>query len=168
MYRMKKKHNGISIIEFTIVSTVLLICLFGVIELSRFVFSLQMLNEMTRKAARMATVCEIDQGAVIPGLPSITSIAPTDYEPSMLKIDYLDATGTSVYSGVGTITNEEFLRIKFVRAKVEDFSFGFTLLSNLLGDNVNVPAFETILPSESLGIYRPDGDGNEIVGPNCL
>ncbi|MFC0173480.1 TadE family protein [Vibrio comitans] len=163
-----KKQNGISVIEFSIVSTVLLICLFGVLELSKFVFSLQMLNEMTRKAARMATVCEIDQGSVIPGLNSIISIAPTDYEPSMLKIDYLDDTGVTIYSGTGTITNEDFLEIKFVRAKVENFSFGFTLLSSLLGDNVGIPAFETILPSESLGIYRPDGDGNEIAGPSCL
>ncbi|CAM3179211.1 TadE/TadG family type IV pilus assembly protein [Vibrio rarus] len=159
--------KGLSIIEFTIVSTVLLLLLFGILELSRFVFSLQMLNEVTRKAARLAAVCEVEQGSVIPSLSSITSVAPDGYKENMLKIDYLDQQGNVIYSGTGAITNDEFLDIKFIRAKIEGFNFGFSLLPSLLTDSVSIPSFETILPAESLGIYRPESDGSVPSSPNC-
>ncbi|OBT06581.1 hypothetical protein A9264_08385 [Vibrio sp. UCD-FRSSP16_10] len=167
--KLKRGEKGLSIIEFTMVSTVLLMAIFAVFELARFVFSLQMLNEVTRTAARLATVCSVTEAKTsgIPSLSTIQSIAPSGYEPEMLKIDYLNGSGVVVYSGSGTITNDEFLEIKFVRAKIEDFSYAFSLLVNVFGSNTSVSDFETILPSESLGIYRPLSDDSVPASPNC-
>ncbi|MEZ9974779.1 hypothetical protein BCS96_02340 [Vibrio breoganii] len=161
------RQNGLAIIEFTVVSAVLLIVLFGIIEIARFVFSLQMLNEVTRRGARLATVCYVDQATKIPDLTSIKALAPYGYEKEMLKIDYLDDEGNVLYSGTGTISNDTFLDIRFVRARIVDFSYAFSLLKNILGDSISMPSFETILPSESLGIYRPLGDDTVPTSPNC-
>ncbi|CAM3995665.1 TadE family protein [Vibrio neonatus] len=159
-----KKNRGLAVIEFTIVSTVLLIALFAIMEFARFVFSLQMLNEVTRKSARLASVCYVTEQGNIPSLASITAVAPSGYEPSMLSIDYLDGSGqlvdTAIFnSGSATVeqVDEQFEKIRFVRTKIENFSFGFSLLSSLLG-SVVTPNFETIVPAESLGIYRPIGE----------
>ncbi|PMM11524.1 hypothetical protein BCT61_06595 [Vibrio breoganii] len=172
-----RRNNGLAVIEFTIVATVLLLVLFGIMELARFVFSLQMLNEVTRKAARLASVCYVTEAdtSKIPSSIVITSIAPADYQPAMLKIDYLDIDGqtvdSSIFNSGATVSqiDEEFVKIRFVRAKIENFSFGFSLLSGLLG-SVGTPSFETTVPAESLGIYRPIGESETAPtgSPDCL
>ncbi|PMG94437.1 TadE/TadG family type IV pilus assembly protein [Vibrio breoganii] len=163
-----KKQKGLAVVEFTIVSTVLFIAMFGIIELSRFVFSLQMLNEVTRKSARLATVCLVTEVSQIVNSSSIAAIAPSGFQPEMLKIDYLNDSGDVLYSGTGSISNDTFKDISFVRVRAENFSYTVSLLTSILGDVINMPNFETILPSESLGIYRPLADGTVPSNPNCL
>ncbi|MFA0676813.1 TadE/TadG family type IV pilus assembly protein, partial [Vibrio sp. 10N.222.51.A6] len=54
-----KKHSGLAIIEFTIVSWLVFLLIFLILALGAYVFSLQIVNEATRKAARLATVCYV-------------------------------------------------------------------------------------------------------------
>ncbi|MEZ9945640.1 TadE/TadG family type IV pilus assembly protein [Vibrio breoganii] len=165
-----KKQGGLAVLEFTIVSTVLFIALFAIIELSRLVFSLQMLNEVTRKSARLATVCLVTEVDKITSASSVTGIAPSGFRSEMLKVDYLSSEGVVLYSGTGAISDETFKDIAFVRARVEDFSYTLSLLTSILGSAVEMPSFETILPSESLGIYRPLTDEPDSApdNPDCL
>ena len=55
---MKKlrKQQGITIVEFTLVASTLLLLVFAILELGYFTFNLQALNDLTRRAARIATV----------------------------------------------------------------------------------------------------------------
>lgn len=48
---------GITIVEFTVVASSLLLLVFAILELGYFTFNLQALNDLTRRAARIATVC---------------------------------------------------------------------------------------------------------------
>lgn len=173
MIKISKRtnENGLAILEFTIVSTVLLILLFGIFELARFVFSLQMLNEITRKAARLATVCYIADQTDIPSMDVITRISPSDYDESVnLVIEYLDASGEPIpstdiakfkdASSTSAVLDPIFTEIRYVRARIDNLNYSFSFLSGIFGDSVSAPAFSTTLPAESLGIYRPAGSGS--------
>ncbi|MEZ9631273.1 hypothetical protein BCT86_13810 [Vibrio breoganii] len=156
-----RNQKGLAIIEFTIVSSVFLILLFGIIEIGRFLFSLQMLNEITRKAARLGAVCYIvDVNSS--GVGRLTSQntdsfgstlnSPIDLSTLQLDVVYLDPAGTVVTSPK---TDSGFESIRYVQAKISGFSYSFSLLGSLFGTLTNIDAFETTLPIESLGIYRP-------------
>ncbi|MFS1865893.1 TadE family protein [Vibrio breoganii] len=160
----KKKQSGLAVVEFTIVATFFLVFLFAIFEFGRFLFSLQMLNEVTRKAARLASVCYIVDKQKLGDLDlgDIYSRAPIDLSNLTLSIDYLNDSGTEVtiatYTGEDqnfTVDDDEFENVRYVRARIEGFSYAFGALTQILGANTASPPFETILPRESLGVYRP-------------
>ncbi|GEA51788.1 hypothetical protein VIN01S_25920 [Vibrio inusitatus NBRC 102082] len=163
MFAKPSSHSqkGVAVLEFTIVSTVFLILLFGIIEIGRFLFSLQMLNEITRKAARLGAVCyivDVDSS----GIGRLTSQntdsfgstlnSPIDLSTLQLDVVYLDPAGSVVTTPK---SDDGFDSIRYVQAKISGFSYSFSLLGSLFGTLTNVDAFETTLPIESLGIYRP-------------
>ncbi|HDM8039841.1 TPA: pilus assembly protein [Vibrio fluvialis] len=59
---MKRKgtQQGVTIIEFTVVSAATLLLIFAILEAGYFVFSMQSLNDLTRRTARIAAVCQVD------------------------------------------------------------------------------------------------------------
>ncbi len=148
-----KKQKGLSVIEFTIVSTALLLIIFSVIEVGRYMYSLQVINDITRVAARLAVVCRVEDQADIPGL-AVPSYAPGGLQATDIVIDYLDESGNLV---TGTLTDDDvFSTISYVRARVVDFNYQYTGLLrfiNLTG-LLPVPEFETIRPRENLGHHR--------------
>lgn len=147
------KQRGLAVIEFTIVSSVLLLLLFGIIEIGRFLFSLQMLNDITRKAARLATVCFIvDDSTLNTKDFGSTFNSPIDLSTLTLDIDYLNESGSAVSNPT---TESGFGSVRYVRARISGFSYSFSTLAGLFGTLTNIDAFETTLPSESLGVYRP-------------
>ncbi|MEZ8991090.1 TadE/TadG family type IV pilus assembly protein [Vibrio breoganii] len=167
-----KKENGLSIVEFTVVSSVILVLLFGVIELSRFVFSLQLMNEVTRKAARLAAVCYVDNSTDIAGMDAISSIASNDLSSSLV-IEYLDGDGNVLDMSIFDSSTDSatldvvFKQIRFVRARIDNFQFDFSLLARIFGTSVLAPTYQTTIPAESLGIYRPIGEDDDIPTGNC-
>ncbi|OAJ92476.1 TadE/TadG family type IV pilus assembly protein [Vibrio bivalvicida] len=154
-----KRQTGISVIEFTIISTALMLVIFSVIEVGRYVYSLQVINDVTRIAARLAVVCRVEDRNDIPAL-SIPTYAPGGLTAANVVVDYLDESGNVV---VGTLTDDDvFSTIRYVRARVVDFNYQYTgLLSfvNLTG-LLAVPEFETIRPRENLGHHRTSDGTN--------
>ncbi|WP_391089206.1 TadE/TadG family type IV pilus assembly protein [Vibrio sp. NH-UV-68] len=154
-----RKQQGVTIIEFTLIATTLMLIIFSVIEVGRYVYSLQTINEIARVAARLATVCRVEDRNDIPAL-AIPDYAPGGLSVDNIVIDYLDESGNVV---TGTLTDDDvFSTIRYVRARVVNFSYQFTgLLSfiNLTG-LLEVPEFETIRPRENLGHHRRS-DGTE-------
>jgi Flp pilus assembly protein TadG len=145
------KNNGLAVVEFTMISTALLIIFFGIFEVGRYVYSIQMLNEATRRAARLASVCYMDNNTDIAGMTTITNIIPSGFSSSALTIEYLDASGTPVANPTSSVES-----IRFVRAKMDTSKTSYTfvnVLTALSGSSV-VPKFETTLPAESLGVLR--------------
>ncbi|KLN62733.1 TadE/TadG family type IV pilus assembly protein [Vibrio sp. VPAP30] len=154
-----KKQKGVSVIEFTIVSTALLLILFSVIEIGRYVYSLQTINDITRVAARLATVCRVEDQNDIPAL-AIPDYAPGGLTAENIVIDYLDESGSVIN---GTLTDDDvFSTIRYVRARVVDFEYQFTGLLSFVNFTglLAVPEFETIRPRENLGHHRRS-DGTE-------
>ena len=88
MNSYREHQSGLAIVEFTVVSSALLLMLFGIISFGYYMFSLQMVNEITRKAARLASVCYVTDSADINTLV-IDSNAPSDFTTSHLVIEYL-------------------------------------------------------------------------------
>ncbi|WP_170960524.1 TadE/TadG family type IV pilus assembly protein [Vibrio kanaloae] len=164
MKRLNGRTKGLAIIEFTIVSSFMFLLIFLILSLGVYVFSLQMVSEGTRKAARLATVCYVlDRdniaGMVVDDLPLI------GFTSTNLEVAYLDASGAEVTSDF----EANFGTIKFVRARAT--GYGIQLISNLsfLGTNgfLAAPAFETILPAESLGVVRPETETSTNIWNRC-
>ena len=156
-YKGRKQKKGIAVVEFTIVSTVLLLLILSVASIGYYMYSLQTLNNMTRKAARLAAVCNISTASQTGIITSvIDENAPSDFEQKHLVIEYLDSSSTL------TTTFDE---IRYVRARITDYNYQFTAVLSFLGDSglVETPEFETTLPAENLGVIRPnknDADGS--------
>lgn len=159
--------KGVTQVEFLMIALAVLLVIFAIIEFALYFFSAQMANEVTRRAARLATVCYIADRDDIPSLPSLTNIYPPGFEPEDLTISYLDINGEEVdVSGFfatppasDSELNTTFGQIKFVRAEA-DYTFRFLVLSLLIDAVGTTPSFITILPAESLGVRRPES-GNE-------
>lgn len=157
--RSYKKQKGITLAELTIVSSSVLLLIFAILELGVFVFNMQLLNDLTRRTARIATVCQVDDAH----LEQILNLALSEKEPvkftkDNLLIEYLNQDG-------GTISDPDadFESIYYVRSKVVNFTYGFTGILNFLGEKgiINIPPFQTVLSAESLGIERPDDEGEK-------
>ncbi|KJY85012.1 pilus assembly protein CpaE [Vibrio galatheae] len=153
---MKKSEKGVTVIEFTLISTALLLIIFSIIEVGRYVYSLQVINDVTRVAARLAVVCRVEDQNDISALV-IPDYAPGGLTAANIVVDYLDDSGNVV---IGTLTDDAvFSTISYVRARVVNFNYQYTgLLSfvNLTG-LLAVPEFETIRPRENLGHHRTSG-----------
>ncbi|MDH5896251.1 TadE family protein [Vibrio splendidus] len=153
--KLIKKQNGLAIIEFTIVSWLIFLLIFLIVALGAYVFSLQIVNEATRKAARLATVCYVLDRDNIAGVV-VEDIPILGFSDSNLEVAYLDSSGAEITSDL----EANLSAIKFVRARAT--GYGIQLISNLsfLGTDgfLAAPAFETILPSENLGVIRANSN----------
>ncbi|MEZ8610102.1 TadE/TadG family type IV pilus assembly protein [Vibrio sp. 10N.247.311.14] len=164
MIRLKRRTKGLAIIEFTLVSSLIFLLLFLILALGAYIFSLQMVSEATRKAARLATVCYVLDRDNIAGMV-VDDIPLVGFTNANLEVAYLDASGVEVASDF----EANFGDIKFVRARAT--GYGIQLISNLsfLGNNgfLAAPAFETILPAESLGVVRPQTETSPNIWNRC-
>lgn len=167
MMRLKKKQTGVTQVEFSIIALTVLLVLFSILEFAVYFYSIQMVNEITRRAARLATVCFVSDRDDITQLDSMTTLYPFGFAAENVEISYLDENGNTVdVSGflsappADTSTlNTQFEQIEYVRARAINYTFEFVVLSTLLNLIGNTPAFETILPAESLGVLRPSSTG---------
>ena len=165
MKRLICKQRGVTQLEFSLIALAVILVLFLIVEFAIYFFSVQMVNEVTRRAARLATVCYIADRDDIPNLPAISDLYPSGFSASNLQIDYLDDNGAAVnVSGFlstppadQATLNSQFVQIKYVRARAVNYTFQFFVLAALINAVGSTPAFETILPAESLGILRPEG-----------
>ena len=164
MKRLNRRIKGLAIIEFTIVSGFVFLLLFLILALGAYVFSLQMVSEATRKAARLATVCYVLDRDNIAGMV-VDDIPLVGFTNANLEVAYLDASGVEIASDF----EANFGDIKFVRARAT--GYGIQLISNLsfLGNNgfLAAPGFETILPAESLGVVRPETETSTNIWNRC-
>lgn len=158
--------KGLAVVEFTVVSSALFVLLLGIISFGYYMFTLQMVNEITRKAARLASVCYVTDTTDIATLV-IDSNAPSSFGANHLVIEYLDASGGTVSGDLED--DDNFTSIKFVRARVDGFNYQFISLFNYLGNSglVSIPSFETTLPAESLGVIRPNKNNANGTKTDC-
>ena len=154
MSKWRVKQKGLTQVEFTLVALSLLLVIFAIMEFSLYFYSVQMSNEVTRRAARLATVCYIADRDDIPKLPTVANLYPPGFTEENLKISYLDRDGNDDFFSDPTLSeNEKFKKIRYVEAKA-DYTFQFSVLSLLINAIGATPEFRTILPAESLGVQR--------------
>jgi Flp pilus assembly protein TadG len=150
---MKKRQQGMTTVEAAIGASLMLIVLFGAIEVARVIFVYNYLDEVTRRGARVAAVCPFNHPAIRkaaifaePTGASTTSPHVGQLTTGDVNIDYLDAAGNEASFG-----GNEFAETKFVRASVDSFPLKLLFFPT----DITTPQFRTILPSESLG-FNPE------------
>ena len=127
--------------------------IFAVLELARAVFVANALTEATRRGARVAAVCPINDPAIAqvatfnaPGAgntsPIIKQLDTTDF-----VLEYLDSSGVVIGDPAGN-----FGLIRYVQLRVVDFQHD--LLIPFAQATFTMPEFRTTLPRESLGVPR--------------
>jgi hypothetical protein len=135
-------------VEFAIIGGLFLMLLFSVIEIGRAMFTWNAMVEATRRAARVAVVCPVDdpsiaQVGVFAAPDGSGSSAVPALKPEHLAVSYLDRDG---------VPTADFLAIRFVRAEI--VGYRHRLLIPFLSRIITPPSFATTLPRESLGVPR--------------
>ena len=169
----RKRMRGVYVVEFAIIGLLLFTLLFGVLEMGRLYFTVGALNEVVRRGARLAAVCDISDPVVLhraifnewddSGVSSLIG----NLEPAHLGLTYLDENGGVVASpsdgGAG------FSSIRYVQLSINDpdplstkKKFTFNLLIPGFGGVFTLPAFRATLPRESLGRHGEVGVVPEI------
>lgn len=142
--------RGTTLVEFSIISTVLFLVLFGVIEFGRAMYVVNVLTEATRRGARLAAVCPVNdpypaEGAVFAS-GGVSAVVP-GLTPANVEIQYLDDSGAVISDPV---TN--FGEINYVRAQIVNFSM--PLVIPFFYPTLSLSGFAATLPRESLGVPR--------------
>ena len=150
--RWFKRQRGLTSVEFTVVGLVFFTILFGAIEVGRLFFVMNALDEATRRGARMAAVCQINDPAIEQvaifnqsGDGSASSFVG-GLETANINLRYLDANGTAVDPAT------QFGAIRYVEASIVGYQHQLIIPGNFL--TIAAPDFRTTLPRESLGVSR--------------
>ena len=147
------KQSGIALVEFAIVGAFAIMMIFTVLEISRAIFVVNALTEATRRGARMAAVCPINDPAIAqvatfnaPGAgntsPIVSQLDTTDF-----VLEYLDRGGAVIGD-----PGDNFNLIRYVQVRVVNFEH--ELLIPFAQATFTMPEFTTTLPRESLGVPR--------------
>ena len=145
-----KNKKGVYSVEFAIVAAVFFILLFAVIECARLMYTWNVLTEVSRRSARLATVCQVSTASspFSPTSPAVLNAATFDQSliritPENVDISYLNFNGAAATS---------FAEIRLVRAEIVNYQH--SLLIPFFFITLNSPSFSTTLPAESLGVTR--------------
>lgn len=145
------RQRGVTTVEFAVVSTVLFMVLFGVIEFGRALFVANALVEATRRGARVAAVCPVGdprpaQVAIFANGAGVSSIAP-NLTTANVVVSYLDQSGNPLANPTAS-----YAAIRYVRVRINNYTQ--QLLIPFVSPQLTMPAFAATLPIESLG-YSP-------------
>jgi Flp pilus assembly protein TadG len=146
---MRHRQQGLSTVEFALVAVVLFIMIFGVIEFGRAFFVAAALDEATRRGARMAVVCPINDPAIAQAAAFNSALIP-GLNTSYITVEYLDDVGGIVADPPGA----GFMDIRFVRVRVVGYQHQMFIPLVTPLSVFTMPEYATILPRESLGIPR--------------
>jgi len=155
--KLKKNQRGLYVVEFAIIAAVMFTVLIGAIELSRMIWVWNTIDEATRRGARLAAVCPINDSSI----PEVTvfnspggganSPILNDLTTASVDVKYLEGDGVTTTT---TFEDVRYVRVAINCANCTKYKFK-PLIPFFSAAGFDLPAFETTLPSESLG-YVPD------------
>ena len=137
---MKRSQAGLAVVEFAFVVSFAIIVLFGCLEVGRFFFVYNTVAEATRRGARVAVVT----GDV--ALAKAATLAYSDYVKDM-DADNVSVVFYTETGGVPTGLDDTAL----VTVSITGYEHS-PLIPFLPISPIQVPAFTTTLPVESMGI----------------
>ena len=158
---MKKKQQGVATVEFAIIGALLMLLLLGVIEFARLVFVWNTATEATRRGARIAAVCPVNSPAIrnVSVFNDNSTSGPsawiTGLSTADVRVEYLNDSGNPVdctYCNCDDSCGDaSFVSIKYVQVSINNYQHTL-LLPPPFNVTFTMPAFETTLPRESLGV----------------
>jgi hypothetical protein len=145
------KQGGLYIVEFAVVGLAALMILFGSLEVSRLMFTVNLLEEATRRGARVAAVCPVGDDAIarataFSGAGTDSTILP-DLTTANVQVDYLRAEGTVIGDTAG-----DYFEIEYVRVQIINYTHNMILPG--LNLSFQTRGYPTTIPAESLGVTR--------------
>jgi len=150
-----RQQKGITTVEFAIIATMAMLVMLSVLEMGRLLFVLNTLGEATRRGARVAAVCPINDPAVAQVAVFNTSgggdSSPIlhNFSTSNIQLEYLDVAGTPIDATDPT----NFTLIRFVRVGIANFQHNMLIFAPF-DASFALPASASTLPRESLGVPR--------------
>jgi Flp pilus assembly protein TadG len=143
--------RGTTTVEFAVVGVAALTLLLGCIEIGRLFFTLNTVAEATRRAARVAAVCPLNDPAVVRAALMTTGSRDRSrflqgLTAGNVNVAYLDSAGAATTS---------LASVAYVRVGITGYTVPLSI--PFLDSAIGIPPFTTTLPAESLG-YRPDSD----------
>ena len=150
----KRYQRGLTTVEFSVVGLLLFTVLFGVFEVARMMWVFNALDEVTRRGARMAAVCQVNDPAIRQvaifnnsGDNSSSRLIP-GLTTNNIQVSYLGRAGDTLANPAA----DDFSDIEFVQVAITGFQH--QVLIPVLFWNMQSPPFRTTLPRESLGVSR--------------
>ena len=150
----RQRQRGTTSVEFAIVGMVMMLCLLGVIEVSRLLFTINTLGESTRRGARLAVVCPVNdpaiaQMAVFNSTGGANSPIVNGLSTANIQLEYLTANGDVITE---VLTDPAvYSTINYVRVQIVNYVHQWIFPGNL---TFNMPPLPSTLPRESLGVPR--------------
>ena len=140
----RRSERGTTTVEFAICGSVVILVILGGLEMSRAMFMLSVLKESTRRGARVAAVCPVNDPAIVQAttfanLPGLT--------PQNVTVEYLNQAGATIGNPAGNFGTIEYVRVRIVNYQLELF---IPFVSRLFASH----QFAVTLPRESLGVPR--------------
>ncbi len=151
-----RKQSGATTVEFAIIGVLAMTTLLAVLEVGRAFFVYNALEEVTRRGARMAAVCQVNANAINrvavfnDSGSSAASPVVAGLTPGNVVITYLNQTGAPLTDPAGS-----FGQIRYVNVSIQNFTHSFLVPG--LSAVFDTPRFSTTLPRESLGVTRGEG-----------
>lgn len=163
---IRKRMRGVYVVEFAIIGSLLFVLLFGVLEMGRVYFTINGLDEVVRRGARLAAVCDIRDVRILrramfndinnSGASSLISGLDT----ADINLIYLDENGAVVANPNDLVSASGFRAIRYVQLRVNNFPFEL-LIPGFRGV-FTLPVFRATIPRESLGRHAEEGVVPEI------
>lgn len=140
-----RRQQGLTTVEFSLVGTALFMVLFGLIEFGRLMFTWNVLDEATRRAARLAAVCPVETGgnAYARAQGAFKGSMLPNFSSENVQVEYLEEDGTAMAE---PNTEDTF----YVRASIIGYSH--QVLIPFFDITLDALTFATTLPAESLGV----------------
>ena len=141
-----RAQRGVFAVEFAIISSIFMVLLFAIIELGRLYFTYNALYEVSRRAARLAVVCQVGD----PDINTMARFNGTEIVPNLVDSNIIISYHQD--TGVVAIGSD----IALVRARVVNYQHQFLVPGLMM--TLNFADFITVLPRESLGVFKVDDD----------
>ncbi|EAS44369.1 TadZ/CpaE protein [Photobacterium profundum] len=151
---LNKKQGGITIVEFSIVAVLFFIIIFAIIEFGRLMFTWHVLNETSRRTARLASVCQVTtaEQADILTAAIVDNVPLQNFTSNNIQIKYLGSDGSAITGSLSDAST--FLTIEYVEASIVEYQIHLIIPLATFGIDFFAPSFTTQLPRESLGVTR--------------
>ncbi len=143
-----RTQKGLATVELAIAATVFFVVMFGVIEVSRLMYTLNVLDEVTRRGARLASVCPVTENAKVKNLAILEGRLVNGLGVEHVQLEYLNAAGNIIADPVA-----QFIDIVYVRVRITGYRH--QMLIPLLFPEIVPSEYSTTVLAESLGISPP-------------
>jgi hypothetical protein len=142
---LPRNQLGTTTVEFAIVGALALTLIFAVIEFGRILYSLNVLDESARRAARVAAVCAVGDAAIA---QAATFVTLPNLSVANVVTQYLDDAG----SALGDPAGDDYPSIRFVRVSIVDYEFPIAI--PFIATLFSASDVSSTLPRESLGVPK--------------